>query len=199
MESIQTAIALLKQHSIRLVVFDMDQTAVAMHSRGQLRRTDLRDYLEHATPDFRQLVPALHQNGFFLAIATHSDAAEFSENKLDQNGCLVQPETHILGEELVRALLLYHFPQEMANSFGIVAYHPRVHAMGDQPAHRFKRRHMTQLLQQFQVSPEHVLFFDDEPANVVDCNHTCHVKSVQVDSQHGFRLSDLLNALSEGN
>src|SRR3569832_1535605 len=76
-DRIDQAIALLRQHSIKVVTFDMDQTAVAMHSRGRLSRTKLDHYLDLATPDFVQLIPRLHREGFGLCIATHSDEAEF--------------------------------------------------------------------------------------------------------------------------
>jgi len=39
---IADVVTLLQYHSIKVVVFDMDQTAVAMHSRGRLRRDQVR-------------------------------------------------------------------------------------------------------------------------------------------------------------
>lgn len=82
-------IQVLRQRGFRVVAFDMDLTAVAMHSRGRLRRDKLNHYLEQATSDFVRLIPALFAEGFSLAIATHSDEAEFGND--------VKRETHILG------------------------------------------------------------------------------------------------------
>ena len=78
-ELLDKCVALLQQHDIKVVSFDMDLTAVARHSRGRLKRgDDLKEYLSHATDAFQALVPALHQHGFhYLSIASHSDEAEF--------------------------------------------------------------------------------------------------------------------------
>ena len=94
---IEQCLQLLRDHSIRVVVFDMDQTAVAMHSRGRQKRTNLDVFLEKVTPDFRRLVPHLHEHGFGLSIATHSDEQEF---KTGGQAFLIDRTTHILGKEL---------------------------------------------------------------------------------------------------
>jgi hypothetical protein len=65
---------LLKSEGVKVVAFDMDQTAVSMHSRRRLRRGDpFDDFLGIVSKDFRNLVPLLHEHGFGLSIATHSD------------------------------------------------------------------------------------------------------------------------------
>jgi beta-phosphoglucomutase-like phosphatase (HAD superfamily) len=90
---------LLKEHSIQLVVFDMDQTAVAAHSRGRLERSEpeFSTFLNHATPDFLSLIPRLFAANISMAIATHSDAAEYGVIDVE-----VQLETHVLGEDWAR-------------------------------------------------------------------------------------------------
>ena len=104
------AIALLHRNGVRAVAFDMDQTAVAQHSRGRLRRTSLDAYLGRAVPDFVRLVPLLQEAGIGVGIATHSDEAEY-------DGRWVRPETHVLGSELARALLERSFEPAVARDF----------------------------------------------------------------------------------
>ena len=81
---------------IKGVVFDMDQCFVAKHSRGRLKRDELPGFVQAVTPAFRLLVPALVEAGFRLAIATHSDGIEFTEEK--------PRSTHIIGKELADAV-----------------------------------------------------------------------------------------------
>lgn len=173
-------------NSIKLVVFDMDQTAVQAHSRGCLRRGDsLEAYSKKAAPDWLALVPALFQAGYKLAIATHSDAAQYSE--------IVQPATHILGTELAHAVLDASFARKIAESFFIVAYNPRHDSVAGHLAENLvKRRHMRLLLDEVETADD-ILFFDDVLAVVEDCRDTCGVHAVHVDENHGFRMSDLLN------
>jgi hypothetical protein len=186
---------LLKEHSIRLVVFDMDQTAVAAHSRGRLERSEpeFSTFLNHATDDFVSLIPRLFAANISMAIATHSDAAEYGVIDVE-----VQLETHILGEELARALVDHHFPVDMSSAFFIVAYNPRHRgAEGLLEDNRIKRYHMRVLKDHFQVQdPTDILFFDDVHHVVEDCRETCGVRAVLVDPQVGFQLSDLIHHLS---
>jgi len=185
---VKRCIQLLHHHSIKVVVFDMDQTAVSVHSRGKLRRDKLDEYLDKATPDFLRLVPALQKHGFALSIATHSDEAEF--------GFLVRPETHILGKELATTLVQRYFEESIASSFFIVAYNPRVQPGGSNPENKIKRYHMREIQQHFQVDPQDILFFDDTANVVHDCFNTCGVKTIKVDPNKGFQLSDLLEKLN---
>jgi hypothetical protein len=180
-------IDLLKSKGIKVVAFDMDQTAVSMHSRGRLRRGDpLDDFLGKVSNDFRNLVPLLHEHGFGLSIATHSDEAEF--------GGLIKPETHILGSELASALIQRYFTSELVNTFFIVAYNPRARKDGNQEDNKLKRYHVRKLLQHFQVQPQEIVFFDDTPTVVNDCNR-CGLNAILVDANEGFQASDLLNSM----
>jgi hypothetical protein len=199
-QDLERCMELLQEHSIRLVVFDMDQTAVGAHSRGRLERTELSKFLDHATPGFLSLVPRLHEKGIGMAIATHSDAAEFGQE--DEQ---VQPATHILGEELARALVDRHFSSDISQAFFIVAYNPRHRGLeGELEHNRIKRYHMRMLHNYFEQvqggagapEPAETLFFDDLPHVVDDCRETCGVRAVLVDPKVGFQLSDLINHLS---
>ena len=44
---------------VRVAVFDMDQTMVALHSRGRLRRTEVASFASRVTPDFVTAARAL--------------------------------------------------------------------------------------------------------------------------------------------
>ncbi|CAB9501285.1 Inherit from apiNOG: P36-like protein [Seminavis robusta] len=188
-DGVQQCRNLLKAQGIKVVAFDMDQTAVSIHSRGRLRRGDpLENFLNKATEDFKKLVPFLHRDGFGLSIATHSDEAEF--------GILVKPETHILGSELARALISKYFPSEIVDSFFLVAYNPRARPDGHKEENKIKRYHIRKLIEHFQVEPHEILFLDDTKKVVEDLNKTCGVKAFLVDEKKGFELSDILDNLS---
>lgn len=185
--SAQECVDLLKEKNIRVCVFDMDLTAVAAHSRGRLQRAKLNDYLNQATPDFLALVPLLcQQHEIGVAIATHSDEAEYSAT--------VTPETHILGKDLAQALVRHHFTPQIADQFLIVAYNPRARKVTDEKD-LIKRYHMRQIQQQYKVPPEQIIFFDDLSKTVKDCNEYCKVRAIQVDEKVGFQFSDLLENL----
>jgi hypothetical protein len=184
-EILDECITLLKRHGIKVVTFDMDLTAVAMHSRGRLRRDELDEYLSHATQAFQALVPVLYKHGFKLSIATHSDEDEF--------GGKIQPATHILGKELATSLVQRWFSSEIASSFCILAYNPRVHPDDAPEDNKIKRYHVRKLREHFEVKPSEILFFDDTEAVVEDCRDTCGVLAFSVNPQCGFRLQDLIN------
>lgn len=194
----QRCVTILRQRNVQVVAFDMDQTAVAMHSRGQLRRKDLDNYLERAVPPFLQIVPALHAAGFGLAMATHSDEAEFSNvtNNSSSNSstAIVAPDTHILGHELATALLQRYFTHEIVQAFCIVAYNPRVRGESESESNKVKRYHMRKLQEHFHCVKDssQILFFDDTPSVVEDCRDHCGVQAILVNEATGFRWSDVL-------
>ena len=78
-----------------------------------------------------------------MAIATHSDEAEFAND--------IQPSTHILGFELATSLIKKHFPPEICDAFQIVAYNPRVHPDDDPTKNKIKRYHMRKIREHFNV------------------------------------------------
>jgi hypothetical protein len=175
----------LQKLPVQVVAFDMDQTAVAVHSRGQLRRDQLHNYLDKAVTPFLRVVPALHAAGYCLAMATHSDEAEFDATKG------ITPETHILGHELAMALLQRYFSSDVVAAFFIVAYNPRVR--GDTDENRVKRYHMRQLQAHFGIDDaSRILFFDDTPGVVEDCRDHCGTQAVLVNAETGLQWSDFL-------
>jgi hypothetical protein len=182
------AVRLLRRHDVRVVAFDMDQTAVARHSRGCLSRDEkpMREFLDRATPDFVDILPALHGSGIGICIATHSDEAEY--------GGWIQPETHILGAELASALLARHFESDVAGGCLVVAYNPRARGReGSLEENRIKRYHVRRIQNHFGVtSPRQILLLDDLEDIVDDCRAFCGIHAVQVDGRIGFRLQDLL-------
>jgi hypothetical protein len=186
-DRLDECVKLLEKQGIKVVAFDMDLTAVAEHSRGRLTRANLSAYLSKATAAFLTLVPKLYEHGFGLAIATHSDEAEFGES--------VQPATHILGKELATALVQRHFDNAISSSFFIVAYNPRVHPLDDVQSNTAKRHHMRRLREHFLVKPEEILFFDDTSDIISDCRDHCGVRAFHIDPTLGFRLEDLLLSL----
>jgi hypothetical protein len=188
-ERLSTCVALLKKNGIKIVAFDMDFTAVAEHSRGRLTRSNLDSYLSRTTSAFLELVPTLHDNEFGLAIATHSDEAEF--------GGPIQPETHILGEELATALVERHFDSTISSSFLIVAYNPRVHPEDDMEENKIKRFHIRKLRQHFRVEANEIIFFDDTFAVVTDCSKNLGVRAVHVNPDNGFCVEDMISYLEQ--
>lgn len=183
---IEKCVRVLRDNGIKVCVFDMDQTAVAAHSRGRLRRGGLAQetYINRATRAFVELVPALHRNGFGLAIATHSDEHEYSEN--------VRPETHILGSALARAVLEHHFEPDVSSAFYVVAYNPRARGTMDDEKHKIKRHHMRLILDRFGVDPHEIVFWDDVPRNVQDCRVHFGVHAILVNATKGFQLHNVL-------
>ena len=210
-------VSLLKVHDIKVVVFDMDLTAVAQHSRGCLLRINLQDYLDNATPAFKALVPVLYENNFQIAIATHSDEAEFSGDiqpsgnsydlgsiwrklsntwrKLSNSD--IQPSTHILGHELATCLIENHFDSSICNAIKIVAYNPRVHPTDDpevKEKNKIKRYHFRKIQEHFKIDqPQQILFFDDTLSVVTDCNKHIGIRAIQVNPDTGFVIQDLLS------
>jgi hypothetical protein len=166
----------------------MDQTAVARHSQGRMKRgMPLEEFCSLATPAFREIVPALQAAGVGLAIATHSDELELT---VKRHG--LDPASYIIGSELVNAVLTTHFHDEVVTAFCIVAYNPKVRGTKHDEANKVKRYHMRCLQQWFGVEAHEILFFDDIKHIVDDCAQACGVHAVLVDANVGFQFNDLL-------
>jgi hypothetical protein len=194
-EDIAKGVRLLKKHKIRVVVFDMDQTAIAAHSRGTLLRSNFKEFTSRATPAFLQLVMALYNEGSFqIAIATHSDEAEFQNGRHVEE---VHPLTHIMGFELATQTLLDCFSSEVAQSILVVSYNPRARGTMEDPESCVKRYHMRKIKNYFKASFEEMIFFDDTPEIVKDCIDNLGVKAVLVAADTGFQIEDLLNAFPD--
>ena len=190
---IEECLHLIRQNKITTVVFDMDQTAVAMHSRGSLARKDVPLFAGKATDGFLRLVPALHAAKIHLAIATHSDQAEYETGNHVHE---IDRSTHILGQELATRLLEHCFSPHIASSFFIVAYNPKARGTKQDPLLCMKRFHMREIQKHYGVSSDQILFFDDTEPVVKDCQEYCGVPSVLVDARKGFQLRDLVRFLS---
>jgi hypothetical protein len=183
-------VALLKKHGIQVVIFDMDQTAVACHSQGRLLRSALPDYLRHTTLAFQRFVPLLYHHGMHLAMATHSDASEYNDDE-------IRVETHIVGDELARAVVQHccRNDESMMLAFCIVAYNPRCHADGHDELHRVKRYHMQVIQNRFGVKPHEMLLLDDTEEAIEDCRTYCGVHSVLIDATKRLQENDLFDYL----
>lgn len=189
-DKVQACIARLRDRGIKVVIFDMDLTIVNQHSRGRLQRQDLEAFLAKTLPDFVKLVPELHKQGFQLAIATHSDEAEYSTK--------VTPELYIIGTELATTVLQRNFEPEVANSFFIVAYNPYVRVSLMQTMFFggwAKRYHMALIQNHYQVQPNEMLMIDDTKPIVKDCIKKCGVQAIDVSPLTGFSMDDILKKL----
>ena len=60
----------LKEKGVKCVAFDMDQTVVSRHSRGNLRRSKFEWFKGHVTEAFVELVPRLSSAGHIQPAAT---------------------------------------------------------------------------------------------------------------------------------
>jgi hypothetical protein len=191
---IDESLTLLYKHNIKLVIFDLDLTAVNKHSQGRLKRSRIHEFTSYATKDFITLVPALHKANFKLAIATHSDEEEFYMKEKRKQ---INRETHILGEELVTVLLKTYFDSDIVSSFYVVAYNPRAHNQTHNEQNKIKRYHMRKIIECYQMKPNEILFFDDTNHIIKDCQqHFQIIHSYQVNPKYGFRLQqDLINNL----
>jgi len=176
--------ALTGAHSrVKVVVFDMDQCMVARHSWGRLRReaADLGDFLSRVTPDFALLARAVHARGGRLAVATHSDSAEYASP-------FVSRDTHIMGEDLVRAVLAHAVP-DIQHAFHVVAYNPRVRGVTD-PSDAHKKKHIREIAAHYGVATSACLLYDDDEGNCADTGRM--FATVRVDPRVGLRLTAAL-------
>ena len=171
---------------VRVVAFDMDQTIVAQHSWGQMKRHGdaLSNFFGKITPAFALLARRLHSAGFKLAVATHSDAAEY-------NLLYRRKEDYVIGAELVESLLASAVP-ELAEEFYIVAYNPMSRRNFD-PKEAHKNYHVHHIAAHFGVDTKEVLLFDDDEGNIADTDNL--FMAMKVNPGRGLSLPDILKAL----
>ena len=177
---------ILNSNGIEVVVFDMDNCLVNAHSMGRLRRDRLSSFLDSVTPDFVCAAVELHRCGIKLAIATHSDSAEYGT-------FFRSPDTHIMGEELVNAVLSNTLPSIM-ETFKVVAYNPTVRRNG-RPEDQNKRKHMREIARHYGVDTRRCILFDDDINNVHN-NGERMVKSTVQDLLDQLRTSVNANKLN---
>eukprot|EP00669_Euglena_mutabilis_P012851 TRINITY_DN7542_c0_g1_i1.p1 TRINITY_DN7542_c0_g1~~TRINITY_DN7542_c0_g1_i1.p1 ORF type:complete len:205 (-),score=18.92 TRINITY_DN7542_c0_g1_i1:132-746(-) len=183
--------AAIAQSGYRAVAFDMDRTLIRDHSRGCLRRSDISSYFAAASPDAVALMLELHTLGVHLAVATHSDAAEYGLTRDAVTRTPTNPREHIIGEELATRVLYELLPPAIAEQVYVVAYYPRVRRDTD-PDHSGKRYHLRKIATHFGVALPEVLLFDDDPSNIEPPGPV--FRTCLVDGEHGFRLQDIANA-----
>jgi len=66
-------LSILRSHSIRCVVFDLDRTLVSLHSGGSVSASELSTFARSLSPAARLLIPALVHAGIGVAVATFAD------------------------------------------------------------------------------------------------------------------------------
>ena len=160
------------------MAFDMDQTAVAQHSHGRLTTEGFGNYVASAKKAFVEVVPVLLEQGVKVGIATHSDSVEYVGD--------VAKGTHLVGDDLVNALLKALFPEHIASQLFVVAYNPRRRGDTDNPG---KTHHIKRFAAHFDVATQDILLFDDDEQNITATSKLC--SCVQVDPQVGFEYSNL--------
>ena len=175
---------LLIEHGIKVVAFDMDQCLVAQHSRGSLQRKHLSDYTSKVTVDFLVAVTTFARRGLFLAVATHSDAAEYNENRSESE--------YIIGNELVERVLETAVP-ELKALFHVVAYNPTARK-DDKYENRGKKKHIREIAARYNVEMSKVILFDDDIRNIETADGKFF--AVQVDEEQGFKLKKAIEEFS---
>ena len=170
----------LRSLNVKVIAFDMDQTAVRAHSMGQLKKEDFNKYADKASDDFLEIIPILIKEGFKIAIATHSDEVEYGDE--------IHPRTHLLGYHLVDKLLSQLFPIEIKDQFFIVAYNPR---RRQDDVNLGKTYHVNKISLHYNVLQREVILFDDDEDNISQTGHLC--TSIPVNPDVGFVYFDLLN------
>ncbi|VEU34500.1 unnamed protein product [Pseudo-nitzschia multistriata] len=176
-----------------VVCFDLDQCAVARHSRGRLPRSDLDAFASCASADFVRAIPALLARGVGLAVCTHSDLAQHRSGdgvERPRRG----DRAVVLGDELVHEVLLRVAP-EHAHEFFVVAWRPKSRGARGL-ADPGKTRHVRACAAFYGVPPDRCVLFDDDPANCVltGCGGGGRFSAYRVDPGVGFRFSDLRSA-----
>eukprot|EP01060_Flectonema_neradi_P005135 TRINITY_DN13409_c0_g1_i1.p1 TRINITY_DN13409_c0_g1~~TRINITY_DN13409_c0_g1_i1.p1 ORF type:complete len:210 (+),score=32.17 TRINITY_DN13409_c0_g1_i1:84-632(+) len=169
----------LRQMNIKIVAFDMDQTAVRAHSMGRLRKDEFEGYAKMVSNDFMEVVPVLLEEGFKLAIATHSDVIEYVGD--------IKPVSHLLGEHLVDRLLSELFPSHVKDNFFVVAYNPRRRL---DTTNLGKTYHIHKISDHYKVPHSQIILFDDDEDNIIQTRGLC--TAIPVEPKVGFVYSNLL-------
>ena len=167
-----------------VIVFDMDQCMVAAHSRGRLRRSQLASFTSRLSADFAVLATACAAAGLRLAVATHSDEAEY--------GWLRPRTDFIIGDELVHAVLRAAGLPE--SNFFIQAYNPRARGTHRDAAMQNKKLHIRNISAHYGVAPEACLLLDDDEGNVSNTDGA--FSAIRIDAAKGLRTGPALSALA---
>ncbi len=171
-------LANLKEKNVKVVVFDMDNTAIRMHSSGALRVSKFKDYCQKVSPDFLEIVPFLIILNIRVAIAT------FSDEGMEKGATEHYREPCYAGNKLVNKMLTTVFPdRSIASQVYAVGYYPKYHRGGK----LWKLHHLDKISEHFNVSLKDCVLFDDTRDNVD--NHG-EFTAYAVDGSVGFRFSD---------
>lgn len=172
---------ILMQQNIKVVVFDMDQCIVKAHSNGCLLRSQLQYYLNEISYDFILLSKILKQNHIKLAIATFSDELEVSN--------WLYKSKYIIGKELVDIVLNTSLP-ELVKDFYIVTYNPLLYYKNIPSHYYYKRKHIQDIANYYQVQTIECILFDDDYNNCHETNNEFH--AYQVNSLYGFEIEYIM-------
>eukprot|EP01083_Nonionella_stella_P256436 878936_1 len=198
----QDFITKLRKAGIKLVLFDMDNTATSAHAKGCLtteskdniyKSRDLDDYVASASVHFKYIVPMLLENNEFdVAIVTFSDKKFY---KRPHYKSYAPREQSLAGEDLVKAFLKRVFPGfgglEEIRMFGRFAgrgsedvyWYPELGSN-----ERNKNTHIAKMCGEFGVHPSKAVLFDDQSDNVVGANDHTEATAYRVTGRHGFEF-----------
>eukprot|EP01083_Nonionella_stella_P256433 878933_1 len=198
----QDFITKLRKAGIKLVLFDMDNTATSAHANGCLttesedikHSPDLDHYVASASVHFKYIVPMLlEKEEFKVAIVTFSDKKWYDDEK-------DHPKS-LAGEDLVKAFLKGVFEGldvdfEKIEMLGKYAgkhskkWYPKL----DDLKERNKNTHIAEMCRRFGVPASNAVLFDDDPNNVVGANEHTDATAYLVDRDTGrgfeFRYFD---------
>jgi len=105
-KSLEAFLSALTERKIKAVVFDMDRTIIAQHSRGAILESKLLQFLSTISPVVEVLIPYLLDKGIKVAIATLSD--DFYSKLLterDKRMGKTRDSVYLSGAELVKKIL----------------------------------------------------------------------------------------------
>jgi hypothetical protein len=173
-------IDIFKANNIKVVIFDMDQCIVNMHSRGLLKRKNIDLFLKKIKKDFIIFSTILFEHDIKLAIGTHSDEIEYNALKTEKN--------YIIGKELVEILLSKTVP-DIQNQFKIIAYNPMQHS-NKSSLNTYKKLHIRKISEFYNVSTSECLLFDDDQGNIDNTDGIFNAYKVNVNE--GFELNSYL-------
>lgn len=140
-------------------------------------RADLEIYVKSVSEDFKRLAPSLYKAGFKLVIASFTDSSYYGSSR--------PSSTFVCGEDLIKAFLHEHFPDNIANAFFLCPFYPALHPKLNIPSN--KNYHIRKVCEHFKVEKSQCVLFDDTPGNVQAADG---FKAYDVDRSEGFRLTD---------
>jgi len=187
--------SLLLEGGFKSVAVDLDQTAVSAHSRGSLLRSLLPAYLEKITPDFVELARACQARGVGVAVATHSDEAEYGSLLFGLNNA----RRCVMGGELASLVVKAALSDGAHESVFIAAYNPRARR-DTSPNNAGKQEHVRRAAAHFGCDPSQVMLLDDDALNCKYGARAAGAKdggfgAIKVDGRVGLKIDSALLSL----